>query len=144
MSPSRVYNFFAQRGHEPPSTLHDSTNLTPSLSNLPPSCETPRCRSIRNRSSLHPSHPVLSALHPQGFRTRFALLAAAHRSFGWASPPTKVFSCATWSQCSRIGLSQGHGCTKSSNGLVSCAVPQWCQARPGGVRCGVSHSASRR
>ena len=33
----------------------------------------------------------------------------------------KVFSCATLSQCSRTGLSQGHGCTRSSDGgLVSC------------------------
>ena len=27
------------------------------------------------------------------------------------------------SQCSHTWLSQGHGCTKSSDGLVSCAVP---------------------
>ena len=35
------------------------------------------------------------------------------------------------------GLSQGHGCTRSSDGLVSCDVPRWCEARPGGVRCRV-------
>ena len=27
---------------------------------------------VRNRSTLSPSHPVLSAQHPRGFRTRFA------------------------------------------------------------------------
>ena len=33
--------------------------------------------------------------------------------------PTKVFSCATLSQCSRTGLSQGHGYTRSCDGLFS-------------------------
>ena len=61
--------------------------LAPSLSS-PPLRQTPGCRSGRNRSTLSPSHPVLSVLHPQGFRKRFAS-AAARRSFGGASPPTK-------------------------------------------------------
>ena len=62
------------------------------------------------------------------------------RSFGGASPPTKVFSFATWSQCCHTRLSQEHGCTKSSDGLVSCAVPRLYEARLGGVRCGVWRS----
>ena len=33
-----------------------------------------------------------------------------------------AFLCATLSQCSCTGLSQGHGCTWSSDGLVSYAV----------------------
>ena len=55
-------------------------------------------------------------------------------------PAHKVFSCATLSQCSRAELSQGHGCMRSSDGLVSCAVARWCEARPGGVRRGVWRS----
>ena len=94
----------------------------------------------RNRSTLSPSHPVLSVLHPQGFRKRFAS-AAARRSFGGASSPTKVFSFATSSQCPHTRLSQGRGCTKSSDGLVSCVVPRLYEARRlGGVRCGVWRS----
>ena len=82
---SRVYLLFPPRGHEPPPTLRDRLNphlslLRRSLSS-PPLCQTPGCRSARNRSTISPSHPVLSALHPQGFQTRFAL-AAARRSFG--------------------------------------------------------------
>ena len=46
------------------------------------------------------------------------------RSFGGASPLTKVFSFAMSSECSHTRLSQGHGCTESSDGLVSCAVPR--------------------
>ena len=63
-------------------------------------------------------HLVLSVLHPQGFRKRFAS-SVARRSFGGASPPTKGFSFATSSQCFHTLLSRGHGCTKSSDGLVS-------------------------
>ena len=86
---------------------------------------------IPGRNPLSPSHPVLSVLHPQGFRKRFAS-AAARRSFGGASPPTKVFSFATSSRCSHTRLSQKHGCTKSSDGPISCAVPQRYEARLGG------------
>ena len=64
--------------------------LMPALSS-PPLCQTPGCRSVNSRSTLSPSHPVLSVLRPQGFRTKFAL-ATARRSFGWASPPTKKSS----------------------------------------------------
>ena len=39
-------------------------------------------------------------------------------------PAHKSLSCAALSQCSRTGLSQGHGCTTSSDGPVSCAVPR--------------------
>ena len=48
---------------------------TPLFSN-PPLCQTPGCRSVHSRSTLSPSHPVLSALRPQGFTTRvwFSLL----------------------------------------------------------------------
>ena len=91
---SRVYLFFPLGGHEPPPTLRDRLNphltqhVTPSLSS-PPLCQTPGCRSGRNRSTLSPSHPVLSILHPQGFRKRFAS-AAAGRSFeGASSRPQK-------------------------------------------------------
>ena len=65
---------------------------------------------------------------------------SARHSSKCASPLTKVFSCATLSQCSRTGLSQAHGCTRSSDALVSCAVPRLCEARPGGVRRGVWRS----
>ena len=53
--------------------------LTPSFSN-PPLCQTPGCRSVHSRSNFSPSHPVLSALRPQGFRT-WSALATARRSF---------------------------------------------------------------
>ena len=86
-------------------------------------------------SSSFPPRPLRTA--PS--RLRFAL-AAARRSFEWVLLPTKVFSCETLSKCSRTGLSQGYGCTKSSDGLVSCAVPRWFEARPGGVRCEVCRS----
>ena len=86
---------------------------------------------IPRRNPLSPSHPVLSVLHPQGCRKRFGS-AAARRSFGGASPPTKVFSFATSSRCSHTRLSQKHGCTKSSDGPISCAVPQRYEARLGG------------
>ena len=120
-------------------TMRFPQPLTPSLS-IPPLCQTPGCRRGRNRSTLSPSHPVLSVLHHQGFRKRFAS-AAARRSFGGASPPTNVFSFATSSQCSHTRLSQGgHGCRKSSDGLASCAVPRLYEARLGGVRCGAWRS----
>ena len=61
----------------------------------------------RNRSTLFPFDPVLSALHPQAFQTRFAL-ATACRSFRQDSLPTKISSCATLSQCSHTPLSRGH------------------------------------
>ena len=69
----RVFLSFSPRGLEPPPTLRDRLNpkpqpLTPSFSN-PPLCQTPGCRSVHSRSTLSPSHPVLSALRPQGFRT---------------------------------------------------------------------------
>ena len=85
--------------HPPWAPQPTPQHLTSSLS-----CQTPGCRSVHNRSTLSPSHPVLSALRPQHFSTWFAF-AAARSSFGWASQPTKkVFSCATLSQCSRIGF----------------------------------------
>ena len=43
--------------------------LTPLFSN-PPLCQTPGCRSVHRRSTLSPSHLVLSALRPKGFSTR--------------------------------------------------------------------------
>ena len=46
-----------------------------------PAMSTPGRRSVRNRSTLSPSHSVLSALQFQGFQTRFAL-ATTLRSFG--------------------------------------------------------------
>ena len=128
--PSIVASLFCWRclAASTSSFLHAAINLRlPSLTvsslSSPTQWQTPGCRSGRNRSTLSPSHPVLSILHPQGFRKRFAS-AAARRSFGRASPRTKVFSFATSCQCSHIRLSQGHGCTKSSDDLVSCGVPR--------------------
>ena len=93
----------------------------------------PNARMALCAQSVHSFYfprPVLSALHPQDFHTRFAS-AAARRSFEGATPPTKVFSFATSSQCSHIGLSQGHGCTKSWSDLLRCAPmirskTRWC------------------
>ena len=109
----------------PPSvTVSTHTSLPPTTSlSSPPLCQTPGRRSVRNRSTLSLSRPVLSALHPQGFRTRFTL-ATARRSFGRAPPPSKVLSCATLSQCSYPQLSRGHGCTRPFDGLVSRVVPR--------------------
>ena len=56
-------------------STHTSASNAASLSN-PPLCQTPGCRFLHNQSTPSPSHPVLSALHPQGFRTRFALETA--------------------------------------------------------------------
>ena len=91
---SRVYLVFPPRGHEPPPTLGDHTvsivsTHTPAL-NAVAFLSFPIHRYAKRPdvalyaiglSTLSSSHPVLSALHPQGFRTRFAL-AAARRSFG--------------------------------------------------------------
>ena len=57
-------------------------------------------------------------------KTRSQLDEATGPFFLTSSPTKKSFSCATLSQCSRTGLSHGHGCTRSSGGLVSCAAPQ--------------------
>ena len=84
---SRVYLFFPPLGHEPPPTLRDSFNPHPSLQrrrklSSPPLCQTPECRSVRaNRSTLSPSHPVLSALRTLKVSEHDSLcLAAARRS----------------------------------------------------------------
>ena len=111
---------------------------TPSLSS-PPICSTPGCRSVRNRFTLSLSRLVLSALHPQDFRTCFAS-ATARRSFGWAAPPTNVFSYAMFLQCSNTGLSWRHGRTRSSRSLISWAVPRQREPRLCGVRCGIGSS----
>ena len=60
---SRVHLLFSPRGHEPPPTLRGALNPHLSL-------QRHRFPILRNahRSTLSPSHPVLSALHPQGFR----------------------------------------------------------------------------
>ena len=80
----------------------------------------PNARMSLWTQSVHSfSFPARPLRNPQGFQKRFAS-AAARRSFGGASPPAKVFSFATSSQCPYTRLSQGHGCTKSSDGLVSC------------------------
>ena len=69
---------------------------TPSLSS-PPLCQTPGCRSGRDRSTLSPSHPVFSVLHPQGFRKRFASLFR-HETFRplfcRPAPPPLVPACS--------------------------------------------------
>ena len=75
LAPSTSSFLHAAINLRPPSTrLSQPTRLppTPSLPNRP-LCQTPGCRSVRSGSTLSPSHPVLSALYPQGFRTRFAL-----------------------------------------------------------------------
>ena len=66
-----------------------------------------------------PPRPLRTA--PSRFPKTIRFGSRPPRSFGGASPPTEVFlSFATSSQCSHARLSQGHGCTESSN-LVSCA-----------------------
>ena len=136
--PSIVASLFSWRGlvASTSSFLHAAMNLRPS--SVAVSTHTSAFKAVAFQSPAMPNArmslwtqsvrsfsfpPVLSVLHPQGFQKRFAL-AAARRSFGGASPPTKVFSFATSSQCSHTRLSQGHDCTKSSDGLVSCAVPR--------------------
>ena len=124
--------------------LHVAMNLRSTLQPLMPSLsisrlgQTPGCRPVSNRSTLSPSYPVLSALHPQGFRTRFALAATRH-SFERAPPPTKVFSCATLSQCSYTGLSRGCGCKGHSLVWAPAVYPNDAKQDPVvyGAECGV-------
>ena len=98
-----------------------------------PLCQTPGCRSVRNRSTIiSPSSIVLSTMHSQGFPTRFAL-AIAYHSFRWASPITNIFSCSRVPPCLHTQISRGRGCTKSSDGLVSCAMLRLYESRPGSV-----------
>ena len=98
---TRVFLFLPPRGHQPPPTLRDRLNPHPCLQRrrfpVPRYAKHPDAAlyaigplfllqtlgrpSVRNRSTISPSHPVLSALRPQGFRTRFALTTAG-RSFG--------------------------------------------------------------
>ena len=93
--------------------------LTPSLSNLPVR-QTPGCRSVHNRSALSPSHPVLKVPYPH------CTLEVSENHSLWQPPLSRWsgLSCATLSQCSCTGLSQGHGRKRSSGGLVSCAAPR--------------------
>ena len=120
----RVFLFFPPRDHEPPPTLRDRLNPNLSLQ--------------RHRFPIpgYAKRPDV-ALYTVGLlfllstpsSPHCVLKVSEHDSlwqlpFGGASPPTKVLSYATLSQCSRNGLSQGHGCTRSSGGLVSCAAPR--------------------
>ena len=73
------------------STRTPQPSLMPSLSN-PLLSQRPGYRRVRNRSTISPSYPVLSALHPQGFRTRFAFLAVGRRTFPLAPPPPQKSS----------------------------------------------------
>ena len=58
---SHVYLFFPPRGHEPPPTLRDRFNphlsLQPRRFRIPLLCQTPGCRSVRNRPTLSPPTP---------------------------------------------------------------------------------------
>ena len=143
----RVFLFFPPRGHEPPSTLRD--RLNPNLSLQRHSFPIPRYAK-RPDVALYTVGPLFLLPTPSSSHCALKVsehgslcLATARRSFGGASSPTKVFSGATLSQCSRTRLSQGHGCTRSSDGLVSCAALRWCEARPGGVRSEVWSTEKR-
>ena len=119
------------------SSLHAAINLRlPSVTVLfhafpsnvvafqsPVFCQTPGCRSVRCRTTFFPCRSTLSALHPQDFSNM--------NFFGNRPPLNRMSSAAhksllvhTLSQCTYIGLSRGHGCTRSSDSLVSCAVPR--------------------
>ena len=155
-SHSIVASLFSWRSLAAPTSsfLHAAINLRPpsvtvsthtSASNavasqfhdMPNACMSLCTQSVHSFSS--PPHPLRTA--PRRFPNMI--------HFGNRPPlirisapplPTKVFSCATSSQCSHIRLSQGHGCTRSYDGLVSCAVPRSFKARPGGIRCRVWRS----
>ena len=91
--------------------------------NSPPLCQTPGCRSGRNRSTLSPptlSSPYCTLKVSENDSLRQPPAARSERR----PRPQKVFSFATSSPCSHTRLSQGHGCTKPSDGLVSCAGPR--------------------
>ena len=120
--------FFPPRGHEPPPTLRD--RLNPHL----------RLQSRRFPISYYAkrSDVALYAIGPLFLLPTpsfpHCILKVFQHDSVWQPhaahlderpcPQKKVFSCATLSQCSRTGLSQGHGCTRSYDSLVSCAVPR--------------------
>ena len=81
LAASTSYLFHATMNLRPPFATDLAHISASSLSNPPPLYQTPGCRFVRNWSPLSHPHPVPSALHLQGFRTRFAL-AIARRSCG--------------------------------------------------------------
>ena len=128
---SRVYLLFPLRGHESPPTLCDRLNLHFRLQRrrfpVPPM---PNARMSLCAQSVHsfsfPPRPLRTA--PSRFRNtnRFGSRPPLIRM---SVPAHKNFSFATSSQWSHTRLSQGHCCTKSSDGPVSFAVPRWHEAK---------------
>ena len=125
--PSRVYIFFPPRDHKLPPTLHDRLNPHISASNAVTfqSLAMSNARISLCTQSVHsfsiPPRLFLPSRFPNtihfGNRQPLIQMKAPARKIN-------VFSCASSSQCSHTGLSRGHDCTRSFDGLVSCAVPR--------------------
>ena len=122
---SRVYLFFPPRGHEPPPTLRDRFN--PHLCLQRRRFPIPRYAK-RPDVALYAVGPLF--LLPTPSSPHRTLKVSQYDSL-WQPPAahpderpssTKAFSCATSAQCPHAGLSRGHGCTTSSDGLVACAL----------------------
>ena len=125
-----------------PSVTAQPTPLTPKVVAFqPPSMPNARMSLyICSRSTLSPSHPVLSTLHPQGFRTRFAFFGSRPPLIRMGAPAhKKKFSHAQRRLSALLtpGYLEGHGCTESSirwSGLLRCATmmrskTRWCTVR---------------
>ena len=81
--PASISSFlYTTMNLRPPSvTISNHTSDFNAVAFQSPAMPNAGCRSVRNRSTFSSFQPVLSALHPQSSRTRFAS-AATHRSFG--------------------------------------------------------------
>ena len=124
---SRVYLLFPPRGHEPPPTLVTISTPTSALnvvafqSPVIPNARMSLCTQLVHSFSF-PPRPLRTA--PSRFPNTICLGSRPPLIRMSVPAHKRVFSCATLSQCSRTWLSQGYGCTRSSDGLVSCAVPR--------------------
>ena len=124
---SRVCLFFPPRDLEPPPTPHDCLNPHRSLQRrrLPfpsmPNFRMSLCTQLVHSFSF-PPRPLRTApsRFPNTIRFRshpplIRMSAPAHK---------RLLVRNFFSILSHRGLSPGHGCTRSSDGLVSCAVPR--------------------
>ena len=130
--------------------IHAAVNLRPPSVTV--STHTPASNAVAFQSSAMPNAWTsffTQSTHSYCFPSRLPRTAPSRflDTIRFGKPPpltrriipvhTKVFSCATLSQSSPTQLSQGHGCTKSSDGLVSClrcapimrSETRWCKVR---------------